>query len=58
MCQVAETKSEQGIEKWMMNECNQLFQKWLVDLTLEEKEVWLWNASVAMKKIEKRRVAS
>lgn len=41
----------------MMNECNQLFQKWLVDLSLEEKEIWLWNAQVAMKKIEKQRAS-
>ncbi len=57
MCQVVERKQEQGVEGWMMNECNQLFQKWLVDLTQEEKEIWLWNASVAMKKIEKRRTS-
>lgn len=57
MCQVVEGKQEQGVESWMMSECNQLFQKWLVDLDQEEKEIWLWNALVAMKKIEKRRTS-
>jgi hypothetical protein len=35
--------------------CAELFQTWLVELTNEEKEIWLWNALVEMARIKQRR---
>lgn len=55
MSQVAETKTSQEVEVWMTNMCNDLFNEWLVDLSIEEKEIWLWNASVELLKIKRRR---
>lgn len=40
----------------LANMCSELFVEWLVDLTLEEKEAWLWNASVEMRRIKQRRL--
>lgn len=37
--------------------CKSLFKEWLHELTFEEKEIWLWNALVGMKKIKHRRNA-
>jgi|GEM_PF-5656493 len=39
----------------MRNLCEDLFRKWLCDLDCQEKEIWLWNALVDMKRIEQRR---
>jgi len=35
--------------------CRDLFREWQTDLTLEEKHLWLWNASVEMVRIKRRR---
>ncbi len=55
MEQVAEVRVEQKAGYWMTSMCSELFKEWLVELTLEEKEIWLWNAAVAMYKIRQRR---
>jgi hypothetical protein len=55
MLQVAEAKVEQAGADSMTNMCNDLFREWLVGLNSQEKEIWLWNASVLMYKIKKRR---
>lgn len=55
MSQVAETKAAEGTEAEIVNMCNSLFKEWLTDLTPEEKEIWLWNASVELMRIKKRR---
>ena len=58
MLETASSKTQQDIENWMTEQCNGLLKKWLVDLTFEEKEIWLWNAMVAMKRIELGKIAS
>lgn len=55
MPQVVEAKTGEGTGALMSNMCDDLFRKWLVDLTREEKEIWLWNASIEMCKIKQRR---
>ncbi len=55
MLQAAGTKGTQSAEACMIDMCNRLFEKWLLDLTLEEKEIWLWNATVEFAKIKQRR---
>lgn len=32
--------------------CGDLLDEWMMDLTFEERQVWLWNAMVAMWKIK------
>jgi hypothetical protein len=58
MSQVVETKPEHDAMSGMMTLCNGLFEEWLVDLSWEEKEIWLWNASVEMIRIKRRRASS
>ena len=55
MCQVAEVQETQNSEVWMRKICAELFKTWLVELTNEEKEIWLWNALVEMARIKQRR---
>lgn len=55
MTEIAIAKTEEKPVTYMTNMCSGLFKEWLVDLTLEEKEIWLWNASVDMYKIKQRR---
>lgn len=62
MSQIAEAKVAKGAEKTeekvtveMVKLCNNLFKEWVVNFTLEEKEIWLWNALVEMAKIKQRR---
>ncbi len=55
MSEVAETKLEPEVGVRMQKMCAGLFQEWLVDLTSEEKETWLWNALAEMLKIKQRR---
>ncbi|MDD5155859.1 MAG: hypothetical protein PHF11_05170 [Candidatus Omnitrophica bacterium] len=52
-----------GTEKKKTNEaicgmehmCRDLFNEWLQDLTVDEKQVWLWNSLVEMQKVKQRR---
>jgi hypothetical protein len=53
MTRPAQTEGEAG--SGLIDMCNKLFQKWMLELTAEEKEVWLWNASVDLLKIKQRR---
>jgi hypothetical protein len=39
----------------MLDVCKELFDSWSEDLSMEEKEVWLWNSLVEMAKIKQRR---
>jgi hypothetical protein len=55
MLQLAEAKVEDAVEAEMVNICSSLFKEWAVDLTFEEKQIWLWNALVEMMKIKQRR---
>jgi hypothetical protein len=51
-----ETMKEEEVEiSGMKQMCSDLFREWLVDLNLEEKKIWLWNALVGMQKIKQRR---
>jgi hypothetical protein len=58
MSEVATKKIEEEAITTMANMCSDLFVEWLVDLTLQEKEIWLWNALVQMHKIKQRRQIS
>ena len=51
MLQVA-AKHEEAIHAEMETLCKNLFKEWLFDLTFEEKQIWLWNALVDLKKIK------
>ncbi len=55
MLEVATMKVKEENISGMKDMCSELFRDWLVDLNLEEKEVWLWNALVEMHKIKQRR---
>lgn len=55
MSEVETEKIEEGAVTNMERMCSDLFKEWLVDLTFEEKEIWLWNATVDMCKIKQRR---
>ena len=55
MCQLTGLKEEQGTSMWLIRHCNDLFREWLEDLSAEEKEAWLWNASIEMLRIKRRR---
>ncbi len=55
MSEVTTVKMEEETVTYMENMCSDLFREWLVDLNLEEKKIWLWNASVEMRKIKQRR---
>lgn len=52
MCAVATISTE---EELLAGMCNDLFREWSVDLDVEEKKVWLWNALVEMHRIKKRK---
>lgn len=41
----------------MVDLCQSLFNEWMFELRLPEKEIWLWNALVDMRRIRQRRVA-
>jgi hypothetical protein len=58
MSEVATKKIEEEAITTMANMCSDLFVEWLVDLTLQEKEIWLWNALVQMHKIKQRKQIS
>ncbi len=55
MSQVEEAKVEEVVGDEMVNMCISLVKEWLVNLTFEEKQIWLWNALVEMIKIKQRR---
>jgi hypothetical protein len=55
MPEVATRKLEEETITVMTDMCSDLFKEWLFDLTLEEKEIWLWNALVEMDRIKQRR---
>ncbi len=55
MSEVATMKRQEEEMSGMRDMCNGLFREWLADLTLEEKKIWLWNASVQMYRIKQRR---
>lgn len=55
MPEVATARRDEEAISCMTNMCSDLFREWLFDLSLEEKEIWLWNASVEMCKIKQRR---
>ena len=40
------------------NLCRNLFNEWLLDLNVQEKQVWLWNSLVGMARIKQRRSLS
>ena len=44
MAEIAIAKAEEKPVTYMTNMCSELFKEWLVDLTPEEREIWLWNA--------------
>ena len=55
MLEAADVIKEETVDVDMENMCGNLFKEWLLDLTLQEKEIWLWNALVEMVKIKQRR---
>jgi hypothetical protein len=48
-------RTECASDPWVEDQCDQLFRKWKLELDAEEKQVWLWNSMVAMKRIVARR---
>jgi len=50
-----EEKPEQNIESWTESHFSQLLRQWMLELDEEEKQAWLWNSMVAMKRIIARR---
>jgi len=55
MPQLVETKTEQANADANIDKYIPLFNEWLMDLTPEEKEIWVWNALVEMLKIKQKR---
>lgn len=55
MREAVKANLEAEVSSCMEDMCRDLFKEWLFDLTFEEKEIWLWNASVEMLKIGQRR---
>jgi hypothetical protein len=55
MLQVRREKVEEESGVDMENLCKDLFNEWKYSLSFEEKQIWLWNALVAMTKIKLRR---
>ena len=55
MSQVALGAIEEEVGLGIVNMYNNLLKEWLYDLTLEEKQIWLWNAKVEMIRIKQRR---
>jgi hypothetical protein len=50
-----EQKPQQNVKAWLENQCNQLVRQCIFELEEEEKEAWLWNSMVEMKRIISRR---
>lgn len=57
MLQTPEARVEQNADPALIDMCTNLVKAWFCDLDPEEKEVWLWNASVQLVKIKQRRKA-
>lgn len=55
MPEIETVKPAAEAARFMEDLCRNLFKEWLFDLTAEEKEIWLWNASVEMHKVRQRR---
>jgi hypothetical protein len=51
----AELEVKQEVKPWLINMRDELFKSWSDDLNEEEKEIWLWNAFVELKRIQQRR---
>lgn len=56
MLEAATMHMEEEAISGMADMCNDLFREWSVELSLEEKKIWLWNASVEMHRIKQRKV--
>ena len=50
-----EEKQAADVELWIEDQCRQLVRQCIFELNENEKQVWLWNAMVTMKKIMARR---
>jgi len=50
-----EEKPAQDTKLWIESQCSQLVHQWRIELDEEEKQAWLWNSMVAMKRIIARR---
>ena len=50
---VAQAEQEAGIG--LQDTHSSILKEWLVELSPEEKEVWLWNSLVEIKRIKQRR---
>jgi len=48
-------ETTQDSRLWLEDQCRQLIRQWMFELDEEEKQAWLWNAMVAMKKIMARK---
>jgi len=55
MQQALEAKTGQENADAIMDGYVPLLKEWLIDLTPEEKEIWIWNALVEILKIKQRR---
>lgn len=55
MSEVATMRKQEETVSGMKDMCTCLFREWLTDLDFEEKKIWLWNASVEMRRIKQRR---
>jgi len=50
-----EEKPAQDTKIWIESQCDQLLRQWMLDLDEEEKQTWLWNSMVEIKRIMARR---
>jgi hypothetical protein len=55
MLQTESEVKQEEVKPGLVNMCDQLIKTWADDLSAEEKEIWLWNALIEIKKIQKRR---
>jgi len=55
MLPALEEKPAQDTQLWIESQYNQLLRQWMLDLDEEEKQAWLWNSMVEMKRIMARR---
>ncbi len=56
MLQVTQAKKSENKASVEMEEmCKNLCNEWLLDLSFDEKQIWLWNSLVEMKKVKQRR---
>jgi len=55
MLQTERAEVEKEAEVNMEEEYNNLFQECLLDLSLEERQAWLWNSFVALLRIKRKR---